>query len=98
MPTWPSEQAKAKGSASGPVGEHELELAEDHVPVLAPGVPVLHDPLRGQIEHPAQRIVVGEAGFVLGDLSELAVEALDNVRRVYDLPDLGRIFIMRIKS
>ena len=52
------------GSADGPVGEHDLELAENQVPVLAPGMPVLDNPLRGQIEHPAQGIVVGKAGLV----------------------------------
>ena len=58
-------------------------------------MPVLHDPLCGQVEHPAQRIVIGEAGLVFSDLPELAVEALDNIRRIYDFPDLGRVFIER---
>ena len=87
MPSWPSEQAKARGSANGPVGEHDLELGEDHVPVLASGMPVPDDPLGGQIEHPAQGIIVGKAGLVFGDLAELAVEALNDIRRVYDLPN-----------
>ena len=60
-------------SADGPVGKHELELAEHQVPVLTPGLPVLYNPLSGQIEHPAQRIIAGKAGFVFGDLPELAV-------------------------
>ena len=51
-------------------------------------MPVLHDPLGRQVEHPAQRIVVGKGRFVFGDLPELAVQALDDVRRVYDLPNL----------
>ena len=93
MPPWPSEQAKARGSANGSVGKHNLELGEDHVPVLAPGMPVLDDPLGSQIEHPAQGIIVGKAGLVFGDLAELAVETLNDVRRVYDLPNFGRIFI-----
>ena len=38
--------AYCKGSAGGPVGKHELELAEHQVPVLTPGLPVLYDPLR----------------------------------------------------
>ena len=45
----------------------------------------------GQVEHLAQGIVVGEAGFVLGDLPELAVQALDDIGRVYDFPNLGGI-------
>lgn len=52
-----------KGSANGPVGEHELQLIENHIPILASCVPVLHDPLRGQVEHLAQRIIVGKAGL-----------------------------------
>ncbi len=31
--------------ASLPVGEHDLQLTEHQVPVLAPGMPVLHDAL-----------------------------------------------------
>ena len=40
------------GSARFAVGEHDLQLAENHVPILAAGVPVLHDPLGCQIQHP----------------------------------------------
>ena len=69
-------EAEARGSANCPVGKHDLELGEDHVPVLAPGMPVLDDSLGSQIEHPAQGIIVGKAGLVFGDLAELAVEAL----------------------
>ena len=45
----------------------------------------------GQIEHPAQGIVVGEAGLVFCDLAELTVQALNDIRRVYDFPNLGGI-------
>ena len=45
----------------------------------------------GQIEHPAQGIVVGEAGLVFRDLAELTVQALNDIRRVYDFPNLGGI-------
>ena len=45
----------------------------------------------GQIEHFAQGIVVGKAGLVLCDLAELAVQALNDIRRVYDFPNLGGI-------
>ena len=38
----------------------------------------------GQIEHLAQGIVVGKAGLILSDLPELAVQALDDIGRVYD--------------
>lgn len=40
---------------------------------MAPSVPVLHDSPGGQIEHPAQGIIIGEAGLVFGDLPELPV-------------------------
>ena len=93
MPPPSPRQTKVQGLARRPAGEHELKLAEDQVPVLAAGTPVSGDPLGGQIEHPAQGIVISEAGLVLGDLTELAVEALDNIRRVYDFPDLGWVFI-----
>ena len=56
---------------------------------------MLLDALCGQVKHPAQGIVVGKAGLVFRDLTELTVEALDDIGRVYDLPDLGRVFIKR---
>ena len=31
--------------------------------------------------------IIGEAGFVLGNLAELAVQAFDDIGRVYDFPD-----------
>ena len=35
--------------AGGALGEHQLQLAENQIPVLAAGVPVLDDSLRGQV-------------------------------------------------
>ena len=93
MPSRPPGQDKVKGSTCSPVSKHDLELVEHQVPVLAPGFPVLHDALGGQIKHPAQRIVVDKAGLVLRDLPELAVKALDNIGRIYDFPDFRRVFI-----
>ena len=92
MPSQPPGNPNARGSAYLPVGEHDLQLTEHHVPILAPGVPVLNDPLGRQVQHPPQRIVVGERGLVLRDLPELPVQAFNNVRRVYDFPNLRRIF------
>ena len=66
-------------------------MAENHIPVLAPGVPVLYDTLGGQVEHPAQGIVIGKRWLVLRDLSELPVQTFDDVRRVYDFTDLQTV-------
>jgi len=74
--------------SSGPTDEHKLQLTEDQVPVLTPGTPALRDALEGKVEHSAQEVIVGKAGLVFRDLPELVVEALDDVRRVYDFPDL----------
>ena len=71
----------SQGSANSTAGEQDLQLAEHQVPVLASGAPALRNALGGQVKHPAQGIIVGKAGFVLRDLTELAVEALDNIRR-----------------
>jgi hypothetical protein len=59
---------------------------------------VLHDPLGCQIEHPAQRVVIGEGRLVLGDLTELPVQPLDDVRRVYDFPNLLGVFKERAQN
>ena len=80
------------------VRKHQLELAAHQVPVLAACMPMLLDALCGQVKHPAQGIVVGKAGLVFRDLTELMVEALDDIGRVYDLPDLGRVFIKRAQN
>ena len=92
MPVWPSWHTRTSESANGSVCEHDLQLAEHQIPVLASGVPVLHDTLGGQIQHPAQGVVVREGRLVLCDLTELAVQALDDVRRVYDFPNLHGVF------
>ena len=74
------------GSGSLAVLEHELELSQNHVPISTSGGPVFDNFPAGQVEHFAQGIIVCEAGFVLGDLAELAVEALNDIGRVYDSP------------
>ena len=71
MPAQPAGNPVSRGLARLPVVEHDLQLAEYHVPILAPGVPMPDDPLGCQIQHPPQRIVVGERGLVLRDLPEL---------------------------
>ena len=53
---------------------------------------MLDDALRGQIQHPAQRIIVGKGRLVLRDLSELTVQALNDICRVYDPANLHGIF------
>ncbi len=92
MPDWTPWHTRTRESANGSVSEHDLQLAEHQIPVLTSGVPVLRDALGGQIQHPAQGIVVREGGFILCDLPELAVQALDDVRRVYDVPNLNGVF------
>ena len=91
MPSRPPGNPIPRGSAHLAVSEHDVQLTEHHVPILAPGVPVLHDALGRQVEHPAQRIIVGKGRLVLCDLPELAVQALDDVRRVYDFPNLNGV-------
>ena len=83
----------SQGSAGSTVREYDFQLAEHQVPVLTSGTPALHNTLRGQVEHPAQGIIVGKAGFAFRNLPELAVEALNHIRRVYDFTNLGWIFI-----
>ena len=83
---------KAKpGSGRFAVLEPELELSQNHVPISTSGGPVLDNFPAGQVEHLAQGIIAGEAGLVFSDLAELAVQALDDIGRVYDFPNLGGI-------
>ena len=92
MPSRPPGNPNARGSAHLSVVEHDLQLTENHVPILAPSVPVLDDPLGCQVQHLPQGIVFGEGGLVLCNLPELPVQTLNNVRRVYDFPNLRWIF------
>ena len=62
--------------------EHKLELCQNHVPISTPGGPVPDNFPAGQVEHLAQGIIVGKAGLVFGDLTELAVEPLNDIGRV----------------
>ena len=73
---------KPRESACFPVREQNVQLAEDHVPIVAPGMPMLYHPLGRQIQHPAQWIVIGKRRLVLSNLPELTVQALNNIRRV----------------
>ena len=73
MPTQPFGNTISRGSASLAVGEHDLQLTEHHIPILASGVPMLDDPLGCQVQHPTQRIVIGERRLVFRDLPELPV-------------------------
>ena len=70
----------SQGLAGSTVGEYDFQLAEHQVPVLTSGTPALRNMLRGQIEHPAQEIIVGKAGLVFRNLPELAVKAFDDIR------------------
>ena len=76
--------------------EHQLELGQNHVPISTTGSPVFDNFPAGQVEHFAQGIIVGEAGLVLGDLPELAVQALDDISRVYDFPNLGGVCAKKV--
>jgi len=54
--------------------------------------------LGGKVKHPAQGIIVGKAGLAFHNLPELSVETLNDVRRVYDLPNLRWVFIKGAQS
>ena len=82
----------SRESASFSVSKHDFQLIEYHVPILTPSMPVPDNPLGCQIEHSPQRIVIGKRGLVLCDLTELAVQALNDVCRVYDFPNLNGVF------
>ena len=82
MPAQPSGNPISRGSACFAVGEHNLQLAEHHVPILAPGVPMLDDPLGCQIQHPPQRKVFDMYGGKAYDVrirfrNELADAVID---------------------
>ena len=53
---------------------------------------MFYNSLGCQVQHPPQRIIVGKRRFVLRNLTELPVQTLDDVCRVYDFPNLRRIF------
>lgn len=92
MPFHPVGNTISRGSACLAVGKHNLQLVENYVPILTPGVPMLDDPLGCKVQHPSQRIIIGKRRLTLGDLPELPVQTFNDVCRVYDFPNLRRIF------
>lgn len=59
---------------------------------------MLHNVLGGQVEHPLQEIIAGKTWLVLRDLPELTGENLNDIGRVFDLPNLRRIFVKRTQN
>ena len=89
MPTSaPGHTTGKGGSGRLSVREHKLELRQNDIPVSTSGGPVFDNLPAGKIEHLTQRVIVGKAGLVFGDLTELAVETLNDIGRVYDFPNL----------
>ncbi len=92
MPSQGSGNPKAWGLGEGSILGQNLQLAEHQIPVLITPFPVLHNSLRSQVQYPAQEIIIGERGLVFGDLAKLAIEPFDDIRRIYDFPNLGWVF------
>lgn len=69
--------------------KHELELNQNHISISTSSGPVHDNFPAGQVEHLSQGVIVGESGLVLGNLAELEIQALNDIGRVYDFPNLG---------
>lgn len=80
-----------KGLAGGLLIEHDAKIIGNDIPITAASRPMPGDFLRGQVQHFLQAVVMGEGWLVFRDLTELPVEPLDDIRRIYYLPNLGRI-------
>ena len=76
-----------------PTAKQDIQLADDLIPISTTGSPVFDNFRRCQIQHFAQGIIIGKGRLVLGDPSELPIESFDDVCRIYDFPNLGRICI-----
>ena len=64
------------------------QLIRHHIPVPTNHCPVIYNILRRKIQHFPQRVIVGERRLVFRNLPELTVQAFNDVRRIYDLPNL----------
>src|SRR5512132_3805376 len=79
-----------------PVGVHDLELVEGGLPDVAVAAASsssavgASDLSAAEVEQFDEGFVVGEVAARLGDLAELVVDALDHVRGVEHLADVGR--------
>lgn len=69
------------------VWEHGLELSEKDISISTSSDSALDNFPADQVEHLSQGIIAGEAGLVPGNLAELAVEALNDISRVYDFSE-----------
>ena len=70
-----------------PIGEENAELEKNLPQIMNVACPLEHDILRDEIEHFQKRLVTGEYGFTLCDLSKLPVVAFNHVSGVYNLSD-----------
>ena len=60
-------------------------MADDLIPISTTGGPMFDNLFGRQIQHPFEAVIVSKRGLVLGDFPELPVEALDDIRGIYDL-------------
>jgi len=63
----------------------------DESPILPPASPFFSDVHGCKIKHLEQAVVTGEYRFAFGHLTELAIEALDRIGGIDELPDFAWI-------
>lgn len=69
-----------------------VKLIGNHVPISTSYAPMRHDIFRRKLQNFLQTVIVSKRRLVFGNLAELTVESLDNIRRIYYLPNLSGIY------
>ncbi len=67
----------------------QSQMVQYHFPFPVSLGPLFDNIIRRQIQHFTQAVVIREHRLCLRDFAELPVQPLNNVRRVYDFPNLS---------
>ena len=67
------------------------KLGDNDVPVTVTHSPFFYDVLGSEVEHFSQTVIIGENSFGFSDFLELAVQILNDIGRIYYLPNFNRI-------
>ena len=79
---WRKEQ-----SAPLAVRKHQCKMIQNHIPIPEALGPLFGNVVGGQIQHFAQRIVVGKDALGLYHLAELPVKPFNNIGGIYTFPN-----------
>ena len=74
------------------IAEHDVQSSQHLIPVGVTYRPFFADVYAGKVQHFHETLVVGKTSLVFCDLAVLPMQSLNDIGRIYDFPNFGRIF------